>query len=180
MAIKTISMDEATEEQLRAYVTNFLNIELGSGDDARTAIARAQPDATFIFVLEQEAVVAHAADAPAGEDTGAGGMLGSLGRDDPKWVLNIPIVESDDNSGKNDVLVGVNGRAWQIKRGVDVTVPHRVVIALDNAIADQVRHDDEGNVSITKAKRFSYQTIERPSAAEIAAWDQKVGAEFCA
>jgi hypothetical protein len=179
--VKNITLDEASDEQIRAFVKNFLNLELGDGEDPRSAMERAQPGTTSIFILEDEPVIAHAADAPqGGEDTGAGGMLGTLGRGDPRWKIIIPTVESDDNSGKNDVVVGVNGRAWQIKRGVEVSVPHRVIISLDNAITDIIRHDDDGNVQTRKAQRFPYQTLERPSQAEIEAWDARVSKQFCA
>jgi hypothetical protein len=181
MAIKNIGIDEASEQQLLDYATKFLNLELAPGTDPRSLIERAKPGTTEIFYVEDEPQIAHAEDAKGGEPVaGAGGMLGTLGRGDPKWNIIIPVVETEDNSGKNDVLVGVNGRAWQIKRGVEVTVPHRVVIALDNAITDIVRHDEQGEVDVRKATRFAYQVFSRPSVEEIKAWDAAIGAEFCA
>lgn len=39
----------------------------------------------------------------------------------------------DDNRYNDDVFVGVNGRTWQIKRGVEVMVPPSVAEVLKNA-----------------------------------------------
>lgn len=39
----------------------------------------------------------------------------------------------DDNRYNDDVFVGVNGRTWQIKRGVEVMVPPAVAEVLKNA-----------------------------------------------
>lgn len=41
-------------------------------------------------------------------------------------VINLPITRTE----KDDVFVGVNGRTWLIKRGVDVEVPACVVEVL--------------------------------------------------
>lgn len=176
--ILTISRDEATPEQLRHYATHFLNLELEPGEDALAAIERAQPGQTTIFALEDAPVIGNVAD--AAPDVVEGASMGSLGRDDPKWTVIIPVVESDDNSGKLDVMVGVNGRAWQIRRGVEVTIPHRVKVALDNAESEIVRHDDAGEVDIRKAKRFPPQVITMPRQEEIDAWFEKTKDQFCA
>ena len=47
----------------------------------------------------------------------------------PKVKINIPATESE----KDDVVVQINGYAFQIKRGVDVEVPEAVVQVLENA-----------------------------------------------
>lgn len=171
--IKSVSLDEASDEQLDSYISNFLQMERSEGEDRRSAILRAQPNTTSIFYLdEEEQQVRNLDDAPAGElDAQQTALVSSLGKGDPKWEINIPIVETEDNSGKLDVLVGVNGRVWQIKRGVDVVVPHRVAMALNDALADIVRHNDEGEVDIRKAKRFPFNYSRKPSDAEIEAWE---------
>lgn len=194
MAVKNIQIDEATPDQIRAYATNFLNLEIAAdATDAqvRSAIERAQPGVSLIFVLEEAApvVAVPKEDEPIPEELlrpeeRSGKQAGSLGRDDPRWIINIPVVETDDGSGSRDVFVGVNGRGWQIKRGHDVDIPHRVAVALTNALAVKVTHQDDGNgdvdVIVTKAHRFPFQVISKPTEAEIAAWDKRVGAEFCA
>ncbi len=39
----------------------------------------------------------------------------------------------DGNNYKDDVLVGVNGKTWQIQRGVPVTVPRYVAEVIRNS-----------------------------------------------
>lgn len=45
--------------------------------------------------------------------------------------IRLPLTKSE----KNDVLVGVNGRTWLIKRGVEVEVPE--------CVAEVLRHKEE-------------------------------------
>lgn len=40
----------------------------------------------------------------------------------------------DNDKYKDDVIVNVNGKAWQIQRGVDVEVPRYVAQVLDNSV----------------------------------------------
>jgi hypothetical protein len=182
MSIKQTTLADASAEQARAYATTFLNLELqptASDQEVRSAIARAQPGNEQVFYEEAAEALQGDAVHPAQENIGQG-TQGSLGRGDPKWDIVIPMVESDDNSGKSDVLVGVNGRAWQIKRGVQVRLPHRVVIALQNAMATIIRHTETGDVDSRDAQRFPFQVMSRPSNDEIAAWEALTNAEFCA
>lgn len=182
--ISQTTIDEASEAQIRDYLERFLNIDVPEDADHAQLVSlveRAQPNNRLIFVLTgQDSLQDEQQPAGPSEDGNAGAQMGTLGRNDPRWEINIPIVDTEDNSGKNDVLVGVNGRAWQIKRGVDVSVPHRVVEALRNAVADIIRHDDEGNIQSRRAERFPFHVVSRPSQDEIDAWLERTGAEFCA
>lgn len=40
----------------------------------------------------------------------------------------------DNDKYKDDVIVAVNGKAWQIQRGIDVQVPRYVKEVLDNSV----------------------------------------------
>lgn len=196
MAVKSVPITEATAEQKRSFVVNFLNLDLptdASDSDVESAIMRAQPGTTLIFVEEIEQPQAPAVAPPSAfEDGGAGNVplapeeqvgraVGSLGKKDPRWLIELPIVDTEDNSGSRDVLVGVNGRAWQIKRGVPVNLPQRVVEALDHAVTDILRHNpDTGDDIRRSAKRHPYQIHERPTEAEIVAWREATANEFCA
>jgi hypothetical protein len=183
MAIKPTTLDEATEEQVRAYASDFLNLDVPEGADHTALVAmieRAQPNNRSMFYEEKPAPAEAAPEGPSEELGSSKGQMGSLGKNDPRWTINIPIVDTEDNSGKNDVLVGVNGRAWQIKRGVDVSVPHRVVVALQNAETNIIRHDEEGDVVQRLAKRFPFHAVEMPTQAEIDHWTEITGKQFCA
>jgi hypothetical protein len=165
MPIKNVNIDHATPEQLRAFATDFLNLEIAddaSDEQVSSAIDRAQPGVKTIFVLEADEQQPAIGAAPLPEDQdlppeerrpeeAAGRAQGSLGKDDPRWVINIPIIETEDGSGSRDVMVGVNGRAWQMQRGHDINVPHRVVVALDNAVEQVLRHDPDTGDEIRRS-----------------------------
>jgi hypothetical protein len=192
MAIRNISITEATPAQLSEYVRTFLNLEVSgheTPEELNAKIDAAQPGATMIFVNEPDTPAQVTAQETAGEvplrtEEPRGKQAGSLGQGDPRAVIHIPIVDTEDESGKRDVLVGVNGRAWQLKRGHDLTVPWRVVVALQNAVTDVVRHSQAaetlGDVTVSKAQRVAFNMLERPSEAELAEWNERVGQQFCA
>jgi hypothetical protein len=190
MSVRSIPLAESTPDQRRKFVTDFLNLELepnATDQQVNALISRAQPESKLIFVLEdapeEELILDTPADQLAPEE-GGGRMVGSLGKSDPRWLIVIPTMETEDGSGGRDVLVGVNGRAWQIRRGAEVSVPHRVIVALDNAVQHVLRHEDDGAGNVNEvrrqSKRFSYEVVERPTQAAIDAWEVAIGAEFCA
>lgn len=196
--VKSILIDEAQPEQLRTYATQFLNLDVApdATDTAvRSAIDAAQPGGALIFVMEEpddeareqaEATrLAAAPDVVVAAVSGDGDrQVGTLGHDDPRYIINIPIIETEDESGTMDVEVGVNGRAWQIKRGVDASVPARVVEALRNAKGQAIRHvpDTHGNVDVVvnDFQRHGFNVIESPSKAELDEWHRQTDALFCA
>lgn len=192
MPIKSVQLDQSTPEQRAEFVRNFLNLEIppSAGDaDILAAITAAQPGATMIFVNEPDTpddmtAQETAGDAPLGPEEATGKQAGSLGKGDPRAVIMIPIIETEDGSGSRDVVVGVNGRAWQLKRGHDLPVPWRVVEALQNAEATVIRHSQEegkeGEVISHNSKRFAFSFTDRPPQHEIDAWLERTGAEFCA
>lgn len=179
--VKAVLVEEATPEQFREFATQVLNLDISpdaSDADVRAAVDAAQPNAGQIFVLEREPE--SEAEEGNGEMTAEteGRMVGSLGRGDPRFKINIPVVETNDKSGQADVFVGVNGRNWQIRRGVDAVIPARVMEALMNAAGTRVQHDHlpDGSVeeSSSSFQRFPVQVIERPSEAEMKAWHERI------
>lgn len=192
MPVKPITIEQATPEQRFDYCKNFLQLEV-RGNESPTEIdaliAKAQPGQTMMFIQEPDtpddmAAAETEGAIPLRPEEGTGKQTGSLGKGDPRCVIMIPVVETQDGSGSRDVLVGVNGRGWQLKRGVDLPVPYRVVAALDSAIADLVTHRQdeghEGDVVITPSKRFNYQWVEKPSQDAIDEWLERTGKQFCA
>lgn len=182
--ITSVALDQATPSQRRAYATTFLQLDVAdtsSDDEVLSAIQRAQPNVTTIFAMDE------AAPAPVEAPTNGGFVApvnpvlrpeeqnrpttGSLGHGDPRYIINIPVIDGDDtNDASQDVFVGVLGRAWQLRRGVDLNVPARVVEALKNTIATSYNHDDSGNETARDVKRIPYQTVEAPTAEQIADW----------
>lgn len=191
MPIRHVPLAETTPEQRFAYAANFLNLPVENADTPDTIsakIAAAQPGVTHIFVNEpdtpEDVAASEVVDVPLKPEESAGRIAGSLGKGDPRAVIFIDAIESDDGSGSRDVVVGVNGRAWQLKRGVDLPVPIRVPLALDIAIQDAVRHSQEegheGEVIINTSRRIPYRYVVKPPQAEIDAWVERTSAEFCA
>lgn len=187
MALKVLDINEASVGQLRSYATEVLNLDVASeatDADIRSAIERAQPGIVSIIAQEADPQPESAGIQPDIGVSVGGGMQGSLGKGDPRAIIEIQIIETDDGKGGEDVYVGVNGRGWQLKRGVALDVPWRVVCALDNAVQTIVRHSQdegrEGEVITREAKRFPYIFHTKPSQAEIDDWQKRSGDVFCA
>lgn len=192
MAITPKKLDDASAQERRLFAANFLNLDLdasASDDAVLSAIRQAQPGSEMIFVEEAAPQIPENVD-PAvaakltemiAEDVGR--QAGSLGKGDPRALIIIP--ELENSEGKNtDVFVGVNGRVWQLKRGVELDVPYRVIEALRNAKADVVTHstdaDSLGDVNVRTVQRVPFEGQIMPTAAEIEAWRESTGSEFCA
>lgn len=92
-----------------------------------------------------------ASDAPAA-DASQTDMKGSA---DKKYRLTI--FEQDGVGGRDPVKVQVNGYMWLIKRGVEVTVPERVVTVLRNAVTTVFEKDDDGKDTSRDVRRFNFQ-----------------------
>lgn len=58
----------------------------------------------------------------------------------------------DNKNYKDDVFVAVNGKAFQIKRGIEVTVPRYVKEVLDNSISQ-----DEAAAAFIESKEREYE-----------------------
>lgn len=191
MPIRQVPIAESTPAQRRLYASAFLNLPVEDSDsdtEISSKIAAAQPGATLIFVQDADTpadmAVAETAAVVLKPEEATGKITGTLGHGDPRAIIHIPTLDSEDGSGARDVVVGVNGRAWQLQRGHDLPVPWRVVEALQHAQSDIVRHrhdeGHEGEVDIKRAARVAFHFIEKPSQAAIDSWVERTGAEFCA
>lgn len=196
--VTSVHIDEATPDQLRSFATRFLNLDIpntASDDEVKSAIDRALPGTVQIWAFAdakaEEQVMAEAEAAAAAPDSqvptfqDGSRQVGSLGRDDPRYTIRIPSVETNDKSGQLPVLVGVNGRAWEIKRDVDVSIPARVFEALKNATGVNVRHEavhgDPSQIEEVKTatKRYAVEVVERPSSAALEEWHERTDALLC-
>lgn len=83
--------------------------------------------------------------------------------------LTIKIHATRDEAEKGPVFVSLNGYAYQIPRGVNVSVPVEVVEILDNAV--MTTYPTEGGIvtGSVDVPRHGYQTIRAPRAAAAAA-----------
>ena len=184
MNLTPIKLEDATAPQRLNYarVIMGLDVDEAASDEQVIAKIRAgQPGLANIFVEavdEEEQIVRQDPDLSAFEDT-TERITGSLGRNDPRAIIRIMAVESEDGSGNDDVPVGVNGVVWQLKRGMDLDVPWRVVEALGLTVQSIVRHNEQGEVTIRDAVRVPMSVIRHPSQEDVDAWHKAVDSKFC-
>jgi len=69
----------------------------------------------------------------------------------------LKIFEQDGVGGTDDVVVGVNGFTWRIKRNVEVKVPQCVIDALENCVETRFeRNESSKDIIERQVRRFSY------------------------
>lgn len=177
---QSVSLDEATTEQVRAYASNFLGIPVDDVPDGEVmAKIRASIEGNQIFVAtpEADADMSGTAPTPAAESAG-GGMVGSLGRDDPKVTLTLHAEERDGVVVNRHKEVGVNGVVWLLKRGEPITIPYRVYIALKNAERHVITHTPEGEVREQVVLNTPFNVERMPPPEEVKAWHAKTDQMF--
>jgi hypothetical protein len=102
---------------------------------------------------------------------------------DPK--VRIKIHKTDDKRRSKEVTVSVNGAVWRMQRGVEIDVPYRVYLALDNAKEKAAVETDDLN-PVTKEPIMGWEEIhsypftvrQMPSDEEIDAWEIATGSGF--
>lgn len=71
----------------------------------------------------------------------------------------IEIYAKDGEDGDQDVLIGVNGVMYQIKRGEVVEVPEEVVLVLRNAITTVTSPAPAGGVTTREVPRYQFNVL---------------------
>jgi hypothetical protein len=179
---KTIS--EATAAELRAYAVTFLGIPVADDEDDAKVLAKvkAANEGNTIFVAkaaEPSDQTGSPPPKPADDNIGTGaGLVGSLGRDDPKVQLTLHAEERDGVVVNRHKEVGVNGVVWLLKRGESITIPYRVFKALDDAERHVITHTGAGEVREQKVKNTPFNIERFPSDADIRAWHERTDAVF--
>jgi hypothetical protein len=177
---ESISIDEATPEQVRAYAANFLGIPVDDVENGEVmAKVRASIEGSQIFVATQvETVDQTGSPPPPVEENIGGGLVGTLGRGDPKVTLVLHAEERDGVVVNRHKEVGVNGVVWLLKRGEEITIPYRVYVALNNAERHVITHTPEGEVREQVVLNTPFNVVRMPPAEEIAAWHAKTDQMF--
>lgn len=173
-------LSEASADEVRAYAQQFLGIPVEDVTDKEIlAKVRAAIEGDTIFVeLKDEQPTDQTGSPPPrpeGHTPEGGGLVGSLGRDDPKVQLTIHADERDGVVNTRHKEVGVNGVVWLLARGQSITVPYRVFEALNNAERDNITHDKDGTAIFQKAKNTPFSVERMPPQHEIDAWLAKYG-----
>jgi hypothetical protein len=81
-------------------------------------------------------------------------QLKDAGIGDKRRTVTIHV--SDADGGDGDVFIGVNGVAYQIKRGAPVQLPEEVIGALQDAVITTYRSGPDGKVKATHMPRFAF------------------------
>lgn len=71
----------------------------------------------------------------------------------------IEIFAQDGENGDQEVLIGVNGVMYQIKRGEPVAVPEEVLHVLRNAITTVTSSAPGGGVTTREVPRYQFNVI---------------------
>lgn len=170
-----IKIDLATEAQLRDFAE--VTLQLGGADkaapaDLKAMVRNAWPN-DFIYAdvaeLPQD-------DAEQSEEVRAVAQikaLGSGGRDDPKWIVEIASTELP--GGKDPVPVSVNGHNVLIQRNMPVEIPHRYIEALRKAVRISMRQDlDTNKTTRTSFTNYPIGIVhDQPTQQEIADWFER-------
>lgn len=174
---ETKNINEATPEELRAFAASFLGIPLDEDATDSEVLAKvmAAHESDTIFVSNEPADVDQTGSPPQpaiGQNVG-GGLVGSLGRDDPKVTLTLHAEERDGVVVNRHKEVGVNGLVWLLKRGESITIPYRVFSALSDAKRHVITHTTDGEVREQVVQNTGYNIENMPPASEIADWHAK-------
>jgi hypothetical protein len=176
---ETKNINDATPEEIRAFASEFLGIPTeGDEDGAVLAKVKAANEGETIFVRQAPEETDQTGTPPAPVEEAGGGLVGSLGRSDPKVTLTLHAEERDGVVVNRHKEVGVNGVVWLLKRGESITIPYRVYEALDNAERHVITHTSEGEVREQRVKNSPFNVEKMPSAAELADWHAKTDNMF--
>lgn len=187
--MKNIHISTASDEQVRRFA-QMVGVDLLPTDGPDTVISKLR----MVWNSENISVADDPAD-PPGALTGqartapedrrpgessefsqrvqAGKLVSSDSSRDPRVILTVQKMRVGNEVSNSDVPVGVNGVAFQIKTGVPVDVPYRVYEALNNAVREEITHDDQGEVVSANVHAYPFNVTEMPSKAEIAAWREQ-------
>lgn len=194
--MKTILISQATPAQIKRFA-QMVGVDLAptDGDDTILAKLKRVWNSDGISVAEDEPADAAIAgdmrvapeDRAPGESSAFAQVAGAKRldsadtRSDPRVIMTVqkPRIGNDVSKMQNYVPVGVNGVAFQIATGVKVDVPYRVYEALNNAMRNEITHDDNGEVVEVEVHAFPFNVHEMPSRAEREKWlETFAGAEL--
>lgn len=173
---ETVKLADSKPEQRREFAQRWLGVSVdGLTDDEVLAKITASHEGDTIF-LEKDAPPVDQTGSPPpkpGEIQG-GGIVGSLGRGDPKVRIVVHAEERDGVVDNRHLPVGVNGMVWLLKRGEEITIPYRVFEALNNAERHVITMTKDGEQREQRVKNSPFNIVHMPPAEEIAAWHERV------
>ena len=192
-----IQLDSATNEQLRYYAGTVLGLdEIKKGQTADYMIGKimaVKPDVTEIEVPEEMAIrevpmetsrVLPAVNNKTGESLPAQPDLEGVlhPANDPR--VTITVQGSADPTKPQECFIAVNGYVIRIKRGVNVAIPLRHFLALQNGIEMVARETGEISqmtgmpvMDYSEQPSYPYSVIEMPAPELVARWHARTDGE---
>ncbi|MCV0395476.1 MAG: hypothetical protein K5872_22270 [Rhizobiaceae bacterium] len=128
-----VKIDKASAAQLAAYANTYHGLDVNYRMGAAAIVAKLEAAGVTVDEIEVEDASVQSRP-PVAEPVTA---------DAPRKKMVIMIPNQNEPGGKDPVPVGVNGKVYLIKRGVEVTVPEEVVEVLRNA--NKIQYDKGPN-----------------------------------
>jgi hypothetical protein len=178
---ETVNIDDATPPQVRDFAASFLGIPVDDVTDGEVlAKVRASIEGSTIFVATEKGDPDQSGlePVPPPDEVSGGGLVGTLGREDPKVTLTLHAEERDGVVVNRHKEVGVNGVVWLLKRGEPITIPYRVYMALRNAERHIITHTPEGEVREQVVLNTPFNVERMPPPDVIEAWHRKTDQLF--
>lgn len=172
-------IDDASDDELRTFATDFLQLEDATGD--RNAIIGALKKAWKQPHILVPLAAAPAADDELGEDTEIipvrrvpKDIGGQRYQNDPK--VSLVVLSTSFPGGDEPAPVSVNGsNNLIIPRNTPVLIPYRFYLALKNAHLEDVKQDPaNGQIKTTRSTLYPLSDVELPPRKEIEAWHERV------
>lgn len=143
MSDKKIPIEEATVEQLRAFASAYLGLDIHGStkeENVRARVAKAWGKAEILVPETDEDETVVASGQPPRPVTVAQQPPG-------KGDVRIIIQTTEDAGGADPVFVGVNGKGMLVPRGKEVTIPYRYYRALAKAVTYRYDPLPEGGIN---------------------------------
>lgn len=177
-----LAIENATDQQLRAFCETTLQLELtGINDRARVeALMRTAWPNDFILV-ESEPVGHSEQIEPV---TPKPDMVFDTGRDDGPPV-SLKILTTDMPGGKHPAHPDVNGKMIVIQRNMLVTIPYAFYHAMLNAQVAVMNQEPDrdgkpGELVPTQVTNYPMSEVTLPPKHEIDAWRERNGSRLLA
>lgn len=175
--MRKILIADATDDQLRQFATEILQVEVAPTAERGVVLALIQPawGADFISLPE--------IDDDLGDDVQhEADVVFNTGRDDGP-TTSFTILQTSMPGGKHPASPCVNGKMLVMQRNVRIDAPYAFYLALKNAQCGAIEQgEDQGNkpgalINVT-VTNYPLSDVILPPQAEIDAWHARNGSRL--
>jgi hypothetical protein len=137
--MRKVPIDKATEQELRAFATGTLGLEIHHSSKREKILGQVQ-------AVWDKPEITVADEAPPALQAGTPPQPVTAAQQPPaKEMVRIIIAVTDDAGGNEPVPVSVNGSAMLIPRGKPVDIPLPYYKALENTVQHRFDPNPDGN-----------------------------------